>query len=105
MALANCHGTAPSGGAWRDRARRGMAGSGPARHGMDSFKLVAVPQIVKIRRGEVWRGTVWPGRVGQGKDSFKSWWRYANRRLWHGMTVQGFAGQGSARSGLAWFSF
>jgi hypothetical protein len=48
VAFANCHGTAPSGGAWRDRARRGMAGPGPARHGKDPSELVAVPQIVKV---------------------------------------------------------
>ncbi len=97
VAFANCHGTAPIGGAWRDRARRGMAGPGPARHGKDSLSwwrfrkssrhdkaecgLVVLGMVGRgsARRGRAgtllrvgggsvnYQGLVWPGGSGQGR--------------------------------------
>jgi hypothetical protein len=89
VAFANCHGTAPSGGAWRDRARRGMArtlrgwwrfrkssrydkaecglvvlgmvGRGSARRG-------GAGTLLRVGGGSVnYQGLVWPGGSGQGR--------------------------------------
>jgi hypothetical protein len=117
---------------WQDQAMQGLVRRGRARQGLfELVALREFSRHSQARQGNAtfgpeWHGTAWQGPFGVGGGSanrygearhgravhvevrsglartLSSWW-HANLRLWYGRTVQGFAGQGSARSGLAWF--